>query len=143
VNAEQLANAILDGEDPKAFLKQKSSEYQQRREMAQTFIDAYIDAALWSSSDDEGPLDRFDADDIDIATKGQMVDDCISFYFDNYDMISDDPEQAGHDFWLTRNHHGAGFWDGDWENGDELTKAAHAYGSYDLWVGIDDKIHGA
>jgi len=33
--------------------------------------------------------------------------------------------QAGHDFWLTRNGHGAGFWDGDWpETGDALTEAS-------------------
>lgn len=24
-------------------------------------------------------------------------------------------ERIGHDFWLTRNGHGAGFWDGDWK----------------------------
>ena len=27
----------------------------------------------------------------------------------------DQCERIGHDFWLTRNGHGAGFWDGDWD----------------------------
>lgn len=50
-------------------------------------------------------------------------------------------ERAGHDFWLTRNHHGAGFWDGDWPEaaGETLTNAAHSYGETDLYKG-DDKL---
>ncbi len=39
---------------------------------------------------------------------------------------------AGHDFWLTRNGHGAGFWDGDWPEAcsDMLTKASVGYGEF-------------
>lgn len=49
---------------------------------------------------------------------------------------------AGHDFWLTRNRHGSGFWDrGAGEVGTKLTEAAHAYGSSDLYVGDDGLIH--
>lgn len=41
-------------------------------------------------------------------------------------------EKAGHDFWLTRSGHGAGFWDrGLGELGERLTKASKAYGSPD------------
>ncbi len=38
--------------------------------------------------------------------------------------------QIGHDLWLTRNRHGAGFWDGDYPDdlGQALTDAAHAMG---------------
>jgi len=32
------------------------------------------------------------------------------------------------DFWLTRNGHGAGFWDGGWDHGDELAEIAHSFG---------------
>ena len=43
--------------------------------------------------------------------------------------------QAGHDFWLTRNGHGAGFWDGDWSENyaDLLSKGAEAYGKVDVF----------
>jgi len=42
--------------------------------------------------------------------------------------------QLGHDFNLTRNHHGAGFWDRGWgELGDWLTRVAQAYGSQALY----------
>lgn len=52
------------------------------------------------------------------------------------------PDRAGHDFWLTRNGHGAGFWDrGMGKLGDRLADAARAYGSVDLYVGDDKKIY--
>jgi hypothetical protein len=51
---------------------------------------------------------------------------------------------AGHDFWLTRVGHGAGFWDGDWpKNGDALTEICKKYKEIDLYVGDDGKIYGS
>jgi len=42
-------------------------------------------------------------------------------------------EQHGHDFALTRNHHGTGFWDrGYGDVGDRLTQAAQAYGEHSV-----------
>ena len=47
-------------------------------------------------------------------------------------------EQAGIDFWLTRNGHGAGFWDRDLGFvGDMLTKAAQSFGPCDIYAGDD------
>lgn len=53
------------------------------------------------------------------------------------------PEQIGHDFWLTRNHHGAGFWDRGLSNGRGkiLTDIAHSFGELILYVGDDGQIH--
>ena len=49
--------------------------------------------------------------------------------------------KLGHDLWLTRNGHGAGYWDrGLGEIGTELTRAAKALGSQDLYV-ADGYIH--
>lgn len=46
-----------------------------------------------------------------------------------------DMKSAGHDFWLTRNRHGAGFWDrGDDPCLARLTIASHAYGEIDAYV---------
>jgi hypothetical protein len=41
----------------------------------------------------------------------------------------DEWDYAAHDFILTRNHHGAGFWDGDWVApwGDRLTALAQTF----------------
>jgi hypothetical protein len=52
---------------------------------------------------------------------------------------------AGHDFWLTRNGHGAGFWDRTplekGKLGDELTKLCKAFGESDLYWGDDGGIY--
>lgn len=50
-------------------------------------------------------------------------------------------EQHGHDFALTRNHHGAGFRDrGYGDIGESLTEAAQAYGGASLYVDSDNRI---
>jgi hypothetical protein len=52
-------------------------------------------------------------------------------------------EMIGHDFWLTRNHHGAGFWDrtGLEENGDTITKICQGFRELHVIVGDDDKLY--
>jgi len=114
-----------------------------------TFIASYVETALWSSTDDEGtPLDEnYGPQDIAPATLREMAKDCVSFLEHHGELVAESglsPKRAGHDFWLTRNRHGEGFWDeGLGRVGDELTDAAHAYGSFDLYVGSDDLIHGS
>ena len=56
---------------------------------------------------------------------------------------TDFPEaMVAHDFWLTRNGHGAGFWDrGLGKVGDELTKTANSFGECDLFHYDDCEIH--
>lgn len=50
--------------------------------------------------------------------------------------------QAGHDFWLTRNGHGAGFWDrGLGSVGDRLAVAARFYGEENLYAGDDGQLY--
>lgn len=125
------------------------------------FTRAYIEAALWSSNDntdDQGgdPLDQnYDIEDIDEKTLATMVEDCKNFQEQYSSEIVAAPrvsksgeysnlEMAGHDFWLTRNRHGVGFWETpNWpkELGKRLTDACHALGEVDLYVGDDKKIH--
>ena len=106
-----------------------------------TFTQAYIEAALWSSTDDEGePLD-FGEYDLAPATMAAMMADCAKFQAEN-DLSERGESQAGHDFWLTRNGHGCGFWDGDWpETGDKLTEACRAWPEVNLYVGDDGRIY--
>lgn len=107
------------------------------------FTRAYIECALWSSFDDERPLDEnYNINDISESCLTAMIADCAKFQAENMPMIIDNLSQAGHDFWLTRNHHGAGFWDGDWpENGDILTTKSQEFKECDLYVGDDDLIY--
>ena len=113
------------------------------------FVNSYIETALWSSNDESDesggePLDKnYGPSDLAPETRRQMFLDAASFYKANL-MDFDDPGRAGHDFWLTRNEHGAGFWDGDYPEpqATRLTKAAEEYGQFDLMVGNDNQIHG-
>ncbi|MFN7186001.1 MAG: hypothetical protein ACK5VE_06515 [Alphaproteobacteria bacterium] len=117
------------------------------------FFTAYLEAALWSSSDDNGtPLDeQYDETDIDPATLDQQRAECLDFYTANASLWAgqyghphySDDALAGQDFWLTRNGHGAGFWDRDLPDdiGDTLTDMAEPYGSVDLYVGDDGRVY--
>jgi hypothetical protein len=51
--------------------------------------------------------------------------------------------QLEHDYILTRNHHGAGFWDGDWDKsvGEIFTTAAHLHPEIEAYVGDDNLIY--
>lgn len=122
------------------------------------FTDAYIVAAMWSSIDDGGtPLDSaHDTDDLAPETLARMRADCRSFYDANVSHIFCDgapnandgsgvATMAGHDFWLTRNGHGAGFWDGDWPEpaATILDEASKNFGEFNLYVGGDDMVYGS
>lgn len=76
------------------------------------FVRGYIAAVYFTEEGDEHH------DGLDDASRALAVADCISFQ--NlaallltlaYDRGGYDAGRAGHDFWLTRNGHGAGFWD--------------------------------
>lgn len=109
------------------------------------FVDAYIECALWSSLDDKGePLDgTYDDGDIADTARADMVSECTDFVNGNAaDLATLDAGQCGHDFWLTRNGHGTGFWDrGYGDLGDRLSKAAEVYGESDLYVGDDGQLY--
>jgi hypothetical protein len=111
------------------------------------FFEAYVECALWSSMDDEGePLDMHETS---VFCHNTMLNDCRMFTDRNYDKLMEALEhsgytlaKAGHDFWLTRNHHGAGYWDrGLGKVGDRLAYSAEVEGSVDLYVGDDGLVH--
>ena len=61
-----------------------------------------------------------------------------------HEVFPEDPErQAGHDFWLTRNGHGSGFWDGDWPepHATTLTHLSRSFGPSDVYLGDDGKLY--
>lgn len=114
------------------------------------FTRSYIEALLWSSHDDEVP--EWDA----LPPSPELIErahhECRAFLYRAQWMIDAEPdppdscgdvmEQAGHDFALTRNDHGAGFWDGDWPTyGDRLTKVAKSFGEVNVYLGDDGLLH--
>jgi hypothetical protein len=124
----------------------------------QTFTEAYIKAMLWSSTDESRPDggdpldDNYGPDDLTPEALRQIQDECTEFYTMHSHLFTREncsyrgcpvDEYAGHDFWLTRNHHGAGFQDGDWEKlvADVLTHDSHRAGERHVYVGDDGKLH--
>lgn len=134
-------------------------------------MEAYFITLLWSSTDDNGsPLDdNYDSDDIDQSSKDKSLEYCQDFINLVESQPSPDPDYDNllelalefaravdfhsmgsilHDFWLTRNGHGAGFWDGDYcdrnsgiDIGGKLTELAKTFGSVDAYVGDDGKVY--
>lgn len=104
------------------------------------FTLAYVEAAMWTLPEDEhgNTYDHLGLSAITWHVLRQAIADCRAFQRDNAALLEQAGSEAqnGHDFWLTRNHHGAGFWDRGYERevGDQLTKAAHAYGEKDWSV---------
>jgi len=122
------------------------------------FIDAYFETALWSSNDEstpEGgePMDKnYGVEDFNPTVYQNLRNDARRFFDAHYDKFHGGPTgpsgaspyaMAGHDFWLNRNGHGAGFWDGDWPDPEAtaLDAASRSAGEIDLYVGDDNKIY--
>lgn len=110
-------------------------------EDARAAIDAYREAAEFTATDSDG--DSLDGLGIpfSIAAQNDMRNDVIEFITANANDCRAFIEkghswtQVGIDFWLTRNGHGAGFWDrGAGEVGEQLTEASKAYGESHLYV---------
>lgn len=118
--------------------------------MTKEFIASYIQTALWSSTDDDGnPLDdNYSIDNIDSDSLKRLETMCIEFQDKNKELISQalnvtNLGHIAHYFWLTQNHHGAGFWDGDYPEilGDALTAECHKFEEVNIYVGDDGKLY--
>jgi hypothetical protein len=125
------------------------------------FIIGYEECAVWSSthtpSEDADPIEIDSLEWVSESyTIGELFtpealatirEDCEAFIANGLDDLLQVVEQpgyswanAGHDFWLTRNGHGAGFWDrGFGEIGERLSNLARPYGGLDLMV--DEENH--
>ena len=108
-------------------------------------IIGYLECALWVDSE-EGKEEIYTADNLAAECYGKAGVDC--FYFldaaTKRGINVGDYTMLGHDLWLTRNGHGSGFWDGDWQENDgeiltELT--GNMFKEVDLYVGDDGKIY--
>lgn len=130
---------------PRTTVKESHATVKQPR--LDEFTRQYLETALWSETDDDGtPLDRnYGISDFAPEALAAAVKVSKEFQASNEDDLNEtsgDDGQHGHDFWLTRNGHGAGFWDrGYGPVGDRLTKAAKAYGSEDIYVGDDGLLY--
>ena len=114
------------------------------------FIASYHYTMSWLTTDDEGePLeigpetieqdDRFFEQCAECHDFVEGMEKTLLTAFDEHDYTAD---QAGHDFALTRNGHGAGFWDRDLGDiGEMLTEYCKPYGESYLYFGDDGKLY--
>jgi hypothetical protein len=114
----------------------------------QTILAHYLLCALWASiGDDDEPLDdSYSPDDVHLESQASAlsdIEDLLGYIeHEGIDASWWSDEQLAHDLWLTRNGHGAGFWDrGQDLPGKILTEYAQALGSSDAYVGDDGKVY--
>jgi hypothetical protein len=131
------------------------------------FTLACLEAALRFSNDETSesggnPLDQnYETANIDYSALVRLMENCERFQASpawQAALAEDDPrtdrrqgygcsveESAGHDFWLTRCGHGAGFWSGDWKepHASALYALSKEFGNVDLYVGDDGKIYAS
>jgi hypothetical protein len=102
-------------------------------------LNAYLGCALWS----DGSFDDKSISDIGESSKATALADITKFVEMAGDLLDGlISEEVGHDFWLTRNHHGSGFWDRyDGELGKKLTEIAHTFKELNLWKSECDVIY--
>ena len=119
------------------------------------FTRGYVEAIFFTECHSDNPeLEDCTFGDLAPETLARIVEDCADFQKSLGHLLARAHEQAelagraysessgGIDFWLTRNGHGAGFWDrGLGAVGDELTAMAKPYGSCDLYKGDNGKLY--
>jgi len=129
----------------------------ERWQSLDAFTQGYVEAAFWLLDEEIG-----DRPFSDLAPKAlaKAVADCKDFReglpkdahgrtaldlacdYMAHPTVAYDEYHAGIDFFLTRNRHGAGFWDrGLGKVGDELSEHAHGYGETNLYEGDDGQLY--
>lgn len=115
-----------------------------------SFTQGYVECLFFTECHADNPeLEHASFAELAPETLARIVEDCRDFQtsfaellerafeFDHYDE-----SRAGHDFWLTRNGHGAGFWDrGLGAIGQRLTEMSKPFGSCDLYRGDNDRLY--
>lgn len=115
---------------------------------------------LWCSIYDDESLDKdYSINQIDSACLVKLESEFQEFVAASIIAVKDkrgycadlsryflgmtDRFQLEHDYILTRNHHGAGFWDGDWDKsvGEILTTVAHLHSEIEAYVGDDNFVY--
>ena len=105
-------------------------------------VDKYLTTLLWSATDGDGnPLDDDKAlIDVSYSLRKSSIEDLNKFEArakseaaeELEDYLRVFPDTVEHDFCLTRNSHGAGFWSRG--NFPGLTKIAKSFGEVNAYV---------
>lgn len=100
------------------------------------FTQAYLWALVWSSTDESEDYENATVSD---SLLNKAIKDCKEFQKFHSNLYKGiDDTQAGLNFALSRNGHGAGFFD---LNLNDAQIAAKAYGNVYVYVGDDGKLY--
>jgi hypothetical protein len=114
------------------------------------FTQAYLETAVWHCCNGKTVYDLA-LDAVNDAAK-----ECTEFqlknaaplgeaYSSKVPRIKYTKRAAGHDFWLTRNHYGAAFWDHDLprEIRNQLIESVHAFGEWSLYLRKGGRVYSS
>lgn len=129
-------------------LDEAVDEYSEKR-LIKDSLPAYFECMLWSTTgENDEPLDdKYDVRDLSDKLKEKSKKDLIAFYElcekeanEELEKYIDEKgyKHFGHDFWLSRNGHGAGFFDDGYNKLQKLTKK---FGEVYIEIGDDKKVH--
>jgi hypothetical protein len=124
---------------------------QQTWQCLDSFTQGYWEALFFTNSgesDDE--LNGLSFADVSKEAWDRALSDCLAFQATHAVLLSEayerdyTPEQAGRDYWFTRNGHGVGFWDRSELAADDLGDRLSAVtrgSSIDPYKGDDGRIY--
>lgn len=105
-------------------------------------LESYLESLIWSSDEE---FDGYSIDDIDSNSIDKSRQDIIRFIGlvestpgAQEELNSYDEKSLGHNLALSRNGHGAGFFD---DNNDILEDLARNFGEADLYAGDDGRLY--
>lgn len=101
------------------------------------FTHGYIDAIEFTESEEWGA----DTDGFSDAALRQIYADCEAFLAKHSEDLEGREYDAGVCFWLSRNHHGSGFWDSDFAAKDALDETSKKFRECNTYVGDSNEIH--
>ncbi len=125
---------------PEFILNKNDGNYDSLSDFAKAYVEAMLFTNCDCGDDDEFKADRLGTSRLTRKSIAAIARDCDKFQQENAATIARvldhgerDLEGIAHDFWFTRQRHGAGFWEGEsrgypGDTGDTLDAAAKAFG---------------
>jgi len=122
-------------------------------DIIEQIMEGYWETMFWSNMADieeESEIYGKTIEDVHWQAIADITTKVTLFYAHNKQLLTiandkytEDWGRIGHDLFLTTNHHGAGFWDGDYgeDLGEALTEACRMIKSQDFYTGDDGIVY--
>ena len=105
-------------------------------------VDSYLETAIWTEEDGNAELEGKTIHDFSDNARNQAREEILWFLKNSTAMFGSSVftdvsyTSIGHDIWLSRNHHGAGFFDRGYEKeiSDFLMYLSHELGDINIYI---------